>query len=84
MMARRFSWQHESIVDAPQKRDVRVGECGGGKVRLISEAAYDETGSWERLRRGVFQAEVLRKVTNARFVVTSRHDGLKKRSTMGT
>jgi len=44
------------------------------KVRLLGECAY-RAGSWDRDRRVVYKAEVMREGTNTRFVVTSRSDG---------
>lgn len=41
----------------------------GAKVRLAGETAY-QAGSWERVRRVVFKAEVLEQGPNTRFVVT--------------
>jgi hypothetical protein len=46
-------------------------ELEGAKVRLLSDASY-RAGSWERSRRVVYKAEVLKKGTNTRFVVTTK------------
>jgi len=43
------------------------------KVRLLSEGSY-EAGSWAKKRRVVYKAEVLKKGTNTRFVVTKRQE----------
>ncbi len=45
----------------------------GAKVRLLSDAFY-RAESWEHARRVVYKAEMLRKGTNTRFVVTTRRD----------
>jgi Transposase DDE domain group 1 len=46
---------------------------GGAKVRLAGATAY-RAASWPQPRRVVFQAEVLAKGPNTRFVVTTRAD----------
>ncbi len=47
------------------------------KVRLLGEFAY-RAGSWDRNRRVVHKAEVMREGTNTRFVVTSKGDEPRK------
>jgi hypothetical protein len=62
----------EALADPLLRQAQRESEARGAeKVRLVSEAPY-EAGSWGRSRRVVFKAEVLKKGTNTRFVVTSR------------
>jgi hypothetical protein len=48
-------------------------ETGAETVRLVSETVY-QAESWDRPRRVVVKAEVLRKGPNTRFVVTNRPD----------
>lgn len=43
------------------------------KVRLLSEFEY-QAGSWDRSRRVVSKAEVMKEGTNTRFVVTNKRD----------
>ena len=48
-------------------------DATGEKVRLLSGFVY-RAGSWDRDRRVVYKAEVMRQGTNTRFVVTSKGD----------
>jgi hypothetical protein len=45
----------------------------GEQVRLFDEGAY-QAGTWRQERRVIYQAEVLEKGLNTRFVVTTRDD----------
>ena len=55
----------------------RQYDTTGEKVRLLDEFVY-RAGSWDRGRRVVHKAEVMREGTNTRFVVTSKGEEPRK------
>ena len=62
----------EALAEPLLQRAVRESEeREGEKVRLVADGTY-RAGSWDRVRRVLYKAEVLEKGANTRFVVTSR------------